>query len=392
MPRSDLSDFNDAYIVVKGRVTGSLNPRRVNYVKNDFADALFLDKSFPEGSTDQQKTTARNAAKANAVNTANFAGDKRNLIKGVSFRNNAPFINCISKINGTLIDNAEHLDFEILMYNLLEYSTDYTKTTGSLWNYYRDEPTSDGEINHYLGPKSFDLKSRIMGNLLDINDGNQASKDKIRFAVPLKQLSNFWRSLKMPLINCEMELILNWSKICVILSNARRDAIAATEINAVNVSVASATFELIDTKFYVPVATLSEENCKKILEQLKSGFKKPVKSNKYRSEMTTQSNNNNLNYLIDPAFTKVSRLFVLSFERIEEKNVQKDHSDSVPHCYVPNVEIKGFNVLIDGKSFFDLPVKNEEEAYEKIIEMSKNNDYTSGNLLDFAYLRKKITD
>ena len=323
MPRSDLSDFNDAYIVVKGRVTGSLNPRRVNYVKNDFADALFLDKSFPEGSTDQQKTTARNAAKANAVNTANFAGDKRNLIKGVSFRNNAPFINCISKINGTLIDNAEHLDFEILMYNLLEYSTDYTKTTGSLWNYYRDEPTSDGEINHYLGPKSFDLKSRIMGNLLDINDGNQASKDKIRFAVPLKQLSNFWRSLKMPLINCEMELILTWSKICVILSNARRDAIAATEINAVNVSVASATFELIDTKFYVPVATLSEENCKKILEQLKSGFKKPVKSNKYRSEMTTQSNNNNLNYLIDPTFTKVSRLFVLSFERIEENNVKK---------------------------------------------------------------------
>ena len=192
----------------------------------------------------------------------------------------------------------------------------------------------------------------------------------------------------MPLINCEMELILTWSKICVILSNARRDAIAATEINAVNVSVASATFELIDTKFYVPVATLSEENCKKILEQLKSGFKKPVKSNKYRSEMTTQSNNNNLNYLIDPTFTKVSRLFVLSFERIEEKNVQKDHSDSVPHCYVPNVEIKGFNVLIDGKSFFDLPVKNEEEAYEKIIEMSNNNDYTTGNLLDFAYFKK----
>ena len=174
MPRSDLSDFNDAYIVVKGRVTGSLNPRRVNYVKNDFADALFLDKSFSEGSTDQQKTTARNAAKANAVNTANFAGDKRNLIKGVSFRNNAPFINCISKINGTLIDNAEDLDVAMPIYNLLEYSKNYTKTTGSLWNYYRDKPNSDHEVNHYLGPKCFDFKSSIMG---DINDDIQASKD-----------------------------------------------------------------------------------------------------------------------------------------------------------------------------------------------------------------------
>ena len=79
-------------------------------------------------------------------------------MKGISFRKNAPFINCISKINGTLIDNAEDLEVAVLMYNLLEYSKNYSKTTGRLWNYYRDEPTSDGEINHYLGPKSFDLK------------------------------------------------------------------------------------------------------------------------------------------------------------------------------------------------------------------------------------------
>ena len=133
---------------------------------------------------------------------------------------------------------------------------------------------------------------------------------------------------------------------------------------------------------------MSKENDKKLLEQLILGFKRTVKWNECRSQMTIRSNSNNLNYLIDPTFTKVSRLFVLSFERIEEKNVQKDHSDSVPHCYVPNVEIKGFNVLIDGKSFFDLPVKNEEEAYEKIIEMSNNNDYTTGNLLDFAYFKE----
>ena len=105
--------------------------------------------------------------------------------------------------------------------------------------------------------------------------------------------------------------------------------------------------------------------------------------------MTVQPQNNNLNYLIDPTFENANRLFVLSFQRIAgENNTTKDHRDSFSHYYVPNVRIKDFNVLIDGKSFFDLPVKNEEEAYEKIIDMSNNNDYTTGNLLDFAYFKE----
>ena len=78
----------------------------------------------------------------------------------------------------------------------------------------------------------------------------------------------------------------------------------------------------------------------------------------------------------------------MSFERIEENNVKKDGRDSFSHYYVPNIETKDFNVLIDGKSFSDLPVKNEEEAYGKVIEMSKNNDYTTGNLFDFAYFKE----
>ena len=100
--------------------------------------------------------------------------------------------------------------------------------------------------------------------------------------------------------------------------------------------------------------------------------------------MIVQSNNNNLNYLIDPAFTSVNRLFVLSFAR----TILGDKRGSFSHYYVPNAEIKDSNILIDGESFFDLPVKNEEETYEKIIEMSNNNDYTTGNLLDFAYFKK----
>ena len=107
---------------------------------------------------------------------------------------------------------------------------------------------------------------------------------------------------------------------------------------------------LKDTKLYVPVVTLSNENDTKLLEQLKSGFNRTIKWNKYNHKI------NNLNYLIDPTFTNVNRLFVLSFAR----NAEGDNRDSFSHYYVPNVEIKYFNVLIDGKSFFDLPVKNEE--------------------------------
>ena len=143
-------------------------------------------------------------------------------------------------------------------------------------------------------------------------------------------------------------------------------------------------FHITDTKLYVPVVTLSKENDIKFLEQLKSGFKRTIKWNKYRSQMTIQPRNNNLDNLIDQTFTNVNTLFVLSFAR----NILGDKRDSFSHYYVPKVEIKDFNVLIDGKSFFDLPVKNQEEAYKKIIDMSKNNVYKTGNLLDFAYFKE----
>ena len=121
--------------------------------------------------------------------------------------------------------------------------------------------------------------------------------------------------------------------------------------------------KITDTKLYVPVATLSKENDIKLLEQLKSGFKKTIKWNKYRSQMTIQPKNNNLNYFIDPTFTNVNRLFVLSFHRIVgENNTTNNRRDSFSDHYVLNVRIKDFNVLIDGKSFFNLPVKNKEEA------------------------------
>ena len=106
------------------------------------------------------------------------------------------------------------------------------------------------------------------------------------------------------------------------------------------VAPSGATFKTTDTKLYVPVVTLSKENDIKLLEQLKTGFKRTIKWNKYRSQMTIQPQNNNLNYLIDPTFTNVNRLFVLSFTR----NNAGDNRDSFSHYYVPNIRIKDFNV------------------------------------------------
>ena len=154
-----------------------------------------------------------------------------------------------------------------------------------------------------------------------------------------------------------------------VITNTRRDT-----------SPTNATFQITDTKLYVPVVTLSTED-DNFLEQLKSGFKRTIKWNKYRSKMTNQTKTNHLNNLIDATFSEVNRLLVLSFENEEDRT-------SFSKYYVPKVEIKDFNVLIDGKSFFDVPVKNKEEAYEKIMSISKNNDYTTGNLLDYEYFSK----
>ena len=209
----------------------------------------------------------------------------------------------------------------------------------------------------------------------------QRLKKKIEIVVPLKHLSNFWKTLDMPLINCEVFLTLTWSENCVLTDVTTQTAKAAQgdqqyqqyqqyqqdpARSAINAPT-NATFQITDTKLYVPVVTLSTENDKKLLEQLRTGFKRTTKWNKYRSEMTNQTKNNNLNYLIDVTFTKVNRLFVLSLENENDRTTFSKY-------YVPNVQTKNFNVLIDGTSFFDMPIKNDEETYKQIIEMGRNND------------------
>ena len=160
-----------------------------------------------------------------------------------------------------------------------------------MWNYYRDQPSNPLSTNS----ESFKYKTSITGNTYNVEDdddnydANKAGKTETEIIVPLKHLSHFWRSLDIPLINCEGEIILTWTKNCVL-----------ADMTVANNPPTGLEFQIKDAKLYVPVVTLSKENDIKPLEKLKSGF------------MTIQSNNNNLNYLIDSTFTNVNRLFVLS--------------------------------------------------------------------------------
>ena len=123
------------------------------------------------------------------------------------------------------------------------------------------------------------------------------------------------------------------------------------------------------------------KNYKKLLANSKSGFKREIVWNKYRSQMTTEAVNNNLNILIDPTFTNVNRLFVLAYQNADDRK-------SFSQFYLPRVMVKDYKVIIDELAFFDLPIKTEEEAYEKIIDISRNNEFTTGDLLDCDYFKK----
>ena len=200
MLKSSLCDYSDAYIVVRGTIS----------VNN----------------------TAAQGAAANNTN------------KKVTFKNCAPFTNCISEINNTQIDNAKDIDIAMPMYNLIEYSDNYGKTTGSLWQYCKDIPARNANDEIIIFSEdnttdSFKFKAKITGQT-----GNDGTKH-VEIIVPLKYLSNFWRTLEMPLINCEVNLILTWSSNCVLIDTAIQNQ--------------AATFEITDTKLYVPVVTLSTQ-------------------------------------------------------------------------------------------------------------------------------------
>ena len=310
MLKSSLCDYSDAYILVKGRIT----------------------------------------IRGEGDNVAARQADERD--KGVAFKNCAPFINCISEINNTQVHNAKDIDIVMPMYNLIEYSDNYVKTTGSLWQYFRDEPDDDLEDS-----ESFKSKIKITGK--PPNSGNV--KD-VEIMVPLKYLSNFWRALEMPLINCKVNLILTWSSTCVITNSNGAERFAIT-----------------DTRIYVPLVTLSIQENTKLLQQLKSGFKRAINCNKYLSKPELLAQYPNLNYLVELSFQGVNRLFALAFENDAQRTSHSNY-------FLPNAEVKEYNIMINGENFFDQPIKNNKVTYEnRKIATGQGDDYTTGCFLDYSY-------
>ena len=311
MLKSSLCDCSDAYILVKGKIT----------ITEAGADAA-----------------ARQA----------YERDKR-----VAFKNCASVTNCISEINNTQVDNAKDIDIIMPMYNLIEYSDNYAKTTGSLWKYFRDKPDDNLEDSESLKSKmKITGKTPAAGNEKDVE-----------IMVPLKYLSDFWRTLEIPLINCEVNLILTWSSTCLITN-----------------STGAGTFEITDTKLYVPVVILSTQENAKLLEQLKSGFKRVIPWNKYLSKPESFRRNTNLNYLVEPRFQGINRLLFLAFESDTQRTSHSGY-------FLPNVEIKDYSIMINGENIFDQPIKNNKVTYENIrkIATGQGDDYTNGCLLDYPY-------
>ena len=180
---------------------------------------------------------------------------------------------------------------------------------------------------------------------------------EVETAVPL---AYFWRNLDMPLINCNVSLTLTWSADCVITTMENREITPSQGNNPAVFyhSSTNVTFKITGTKLYVIVVTLPTEDENKLFEQLKLGLKRTIRWNKCRSEVSNQTKTNNLNYLIEPTFNKINRLFVLSIENEEDRTYfLKD--------YTPKVKTKDFNVLIDGKSFFDMSIKKQRRNIRK---------------------------
>ena len=234
--RSDLCDFNDAYSVVTGKIS--------------------------------------------ATNSNNAVYGRK-----LAFKNNASFFNSILKINSQLTEDAQDLGIVIPMYNLLYYSKNYRKTTGSFWNCYKDEPNSgyvgNNERTRIFYPikdsESFDYKTKLVGKL---PDGEEELED-IKIVAPLKHLSRFIFNLDILLINSENELILKWSQNCVLTEKATRIAKPAVPaqggdlvldaVTAINIP-SDLKFNVTDCKLYVPVVTLQAEYETKLYEELKTGI------------------------------------------------------------------------------------------------------------------------
>ena len=298
---------------------------------------------------------------ANAVNATRL-----------TLKNCAPFTKCNLEINDEHVDTAENLDIVMPMYNLIEYSDNNQDSSATLYQYKRDEPPNDNADLTADNSTPFKYKVNLLGNIDDADpDDARVGRLNVKIVVPLKYLSNFFRSLEMPLINCKIKLNLTWKTECV-LSTAADDAV----------------FIINDTKLYVPVITLSKEDNKNFIEQQNKGFQRSIYWNEYKTKEKDEDGNANATKYInlDPSFQGVNRLFLMAYDRATGETTRNGQRK----YYLPRIDLKKYNVIIDGRNFYDNPIESdiEKDRELKKVMIGKGEDYTTGSLLDYNYFKE----
>ena len=294
----------------------------------------------------------------------------------LALKNCAPFTKCNLEINDEHVDTAENLDIVMPMYNLIEYSGNYQDSSATLYQCKRDEPPANLASNLAVeNSSSFKYKFSLLGN--PVIDNNVARLD-VKIVVPLKYLRYFFRSLEMLLINRKIKLNLTWKKECVLSTDN-----AAAAANAANNPV----FIINNTKLYVPIVTLSKEDNKDFIDQQK-GFQRSIYWNEYKTkEQNEDANNNVFKYIkLDPSFQGVNRLLVMAYNR----EANQPARDGRTKYYLPRIDFKKYNVIIDGRNFYDNPIESDIEKYRELkkVMIGKGEDYTTGSLLDYDYFNK----
>ena len=252
------------------------------------------------------------------------------------------------------------------MYNLIEYSDNYSDTSGSLWNFKREEIINNADVTNDNNAPSFKYKTNLIGNT-----ENNGTKNGVKIAAPLKYLSNFWRSFEMPLINCKVELSLKLIENCILTATI------------------TAAFTITDAKLYVPIVTLKTKGSIKLSKLLTEGFKRPIYWNEYKVISNNYNENEYIRELLDSSWQGVERLFVLACNNTADNDGQVS-VDYFKKYFLPRFKIENYNIEIDGGNFYDQPINDLIKQYDEIRKIStgQGDDYTTDCLLDFAYFEK----
>ena len=289
----------------------------------------------------------------------------------LDLKNCAPFTKCNLEIIDEHVDTAENLDIVMSMYNLIEYSDNYQDSSATLYQNKGDERPEDDAVADLTADNSdsFKYKIKLLGNIDQFSaDAARVGRLNVKVVVALKYLSNFFRLLEMPLINCKIKLNLTWKKECVL---------STADYNAV--------FIINDTKLYVPVVSLSKEDNKDFIEQQNKGFQRSLYWNEYKTkEINEDADAKVFRYInLYPSFQGVNRLFVMTYDKVDgqpTRNGQRKY-------YLPRISLNKYNVIIDGRNFYDNPIESDIEKYR---ELKKSNDWKRRRLYYRIFVRLQL--